>query len=118
MSPFQLQPGEKLIVNDPWASWIKNATSEIKGQLKLTDRRLVFVKNATPFLSLFLSSKKSCILFDYPFAAIKNFSRKKLFKSEELVIDNGIDRPVSFTTSKMDTFEAGLKERTGNSKES
>ncbi|CAN5917833.1 hypothetical protein BH11BAC7_BH11BAC7_09650 [soil metagenome] len=112
MEPFQLHPGEKLLINDPYAIWMKTEMMAVMGTLKVTDKRFVFVKNANPLagiLALFMKSQRSHVLHDYPLESIKSFSRETHFKSVRIVIDNGIDRPKKYTTSKMDSIEAELK---------
>ncbi len=112
MEPFVLNPNEKLIINDPHAVWMQTETMEVKGSLKLTDKRLVFVKDANPFagiLKLFMKSQRSHVLHDFPLNSIKNYSRKKYFKSERLIIDNGIDRPKEYVASKIESLVAELK---------
>jgi len=85
----------------------------IEGSLKLTEKRLVFVKNAVPFGSLFFKSMRSHILHEYPIASIANFSRETLYKSERLIIDNAVERPKKYLTSKVEVLEAELKRLTG-----
>lgn len=112
MKPFSLHPGEKLLINDPHAMWMKTEMMAVMGSLKLTDKRLVFVKNANPFagiLQLFMKSQRSHVLHEYPLENIKSYSRETHFKSVRVVIDNGIDRPKKYATSKMDSIEAELK---------
>jgi hypothetical protein len=113
MNDFKLEPGEKLLVNDPYASWLKTEMTFIPGALKLTDKRLVFVKNAVPFGSLFFKSMRSHILQEYPLSSIANFSRETLYQSERLIIDNGMERPKKYLTSKAEVLEAELKRLTG-----
>jgi hypothetical protein len=112
MNAFQLQPGEKLLINDPHAMWMKSEMMAVMGSLKLTDKRLVFVKNANPFagiLALFMKSQRSHVLHEYPLESIKSYSQEKHYKSARIVIDNGIDRPKKYTTSKIESFEMELK---------
>jgi hypothetical protein len=109
MKKFFLQPGESLLINDPHAVWMKTDREKIPGAIKLTNKRFVFEKKATPFLGMFVKSMKKQVLFDYPLEKIKNYSRETNFKSVNIVIDNGIERPKKFETSKMDNLEAELK---------
>jgi hypothetical protein len=112
MEPFTLHPGEKLLINDPHAMWMKSNTMAVMGSLKLTDKRLVFVKNANPFagiLALFMKSQRSHVLHEYQLASIKSYSKEKHFKSERIVIDNGVDRPKKYATSKIESIEMELK---------
>ena len=120
MEPFQLHPGEMLLINDPYAMWMKTEMMAVMGTLKLTDKRLVFVKNANPLagiLALFMKSQRSHVLHDYPLDSIKSYSRETHFKSVRIVIDNGIDRPKKYATSKMDSIEAELKNHNVKPKE-
>ncbi len=103
MEKFVLNPDEKLLINDPYAMWMKTEMMAIQGSLKLTDKRLVFVKNANPFaglLQLFMKSQRSCVLQDFSLGTIKNYSRKKFFKNERLK---------EYVTSKIESFLAELK---------
>jgi hypothetical protein len=112
MKPFSLHAGEKLLINDPHAMWMKTEVMAVMGSLKLTDKRLVFVKNANPFagiLGIFMASQRSHVLHEYPLGSIQSFSKEKHFKSVRIVIDNGKDRPKKYVTSKMGTLEAELK---------
>jgi hypothetical protein len=112
MNKFQLHPGEKLLINDPYAMWMKTEMMAVMGALKLTDKRLVFVKNANPFagiLGLFMPSQRSHVLHEYPLESIQSFSKEKHFKSVRIVIDNGKDRPKKYVTSKIASFEGELK---------
>lgn len=112
MQPFQLRPGEKLLVNDPHAVWMKGGTMTVEGQLKLTDQRLVFVKNASEIagpLKLFMKSLRAHILLEFPIDKIKNFKRAAFGKNQRIVIDNGVDRPREFEVSKLDVMQSELK---------
>jgi hypothetical protein len=106
---FVLHPGESLLINDPHAVWMKTDREKIPGSIKLTNKRFVFEKKATPFLGMFVQSMKKQILFDYPLEKIKNYSSETNFKSVNIIIDNGIERPKKFETSKIDNLEAELK---------
>lgn len=112
MEKFALHQNEKLLINDPHAIWMKTEMMAIRGSLKLTDKRLVFVKNAHPFaglLKLFLKSLRSYVLHEYPLELLKNYSRKTYYKSERLILDNGFDRPKEFVTSKIKSITSELK---------
>lgn len=112
MQPFQLLPGEKLIVNDPHVTWKKGGTMDEAGQLKLTDKRLVFVKNANEFagpLKWFVKSFREQVLLEFPLEKIKSFSVAAIGKNKRIKIDNGIDRPREFEVSKLQVIEAELK---------
>jgi|SRR5665213_94098 len=116
MEKFSLQPDEHLLINDPHAMWMKGAMMAIQGQLKLTEKRIVFEKNANPLagiLSLFLKNQRQHVLHDIPLSSITNFSTVTFAKSERLVIDNGVSLPLTFATSKIDTFIPELKRLTG-----
>jgi hypothetical protein len=99
MKKFELQPGEKLLVNDPHAMWMKSDMMGVQGQLKLTDRRLVFVKNANPFaglLVLFFKSLQAQVLIEFPLNEITEISRSAFVKSTRLVVGNGKERSRNF----------------------
>ena len=116
MEQFKLHPDEKLLINDPYASWMKSDLMVIPGSLKLTNKRLVFVKNANPFggvLKLLIKSMGSYILHEYPLTKEIVVARETHFKSERLVIDNGIERPKEYMTSKIEVLMSELKRLTG-----
>ncbi|MDQ3112252.1 MAG: hypothetical protein M3R17_20395 [Bacteroidota bacterium] len=120
MKAFSLNPGEKLLINDPHAMWMKSEMMAVMGTLKLTDKRLVFVKNANPFagiLALFMKSQRSHVLHEYMLGKINSYSKEKHFKSERIVIDNGIDRPKKYATSKIASIEMELKNNNVKNKE-
>jgi hypothetical protein len=111
MEKFVLSPGEKLLINDPHAIWMQTETMPVDGTIKLTDRRFVFVKNAhaIAILGWFMKSHRSYVLHDFPLESIKSYSRKKYFKNERLIIDNGIERPREYVTSKVDSLIGEMK---------
>jgi hypothetical protein len=112
MEPFTLHPGEKLLINDPHAMWMKTNVMAVMGSLKLTDKRLVFVKNAKPFagiLGIFMKSQRSHVLHEYALDSIKSYTKELHFKSARIVIYNGIDRPKKYSTSKIESIEMELK---------
>ncbi|HET6989909.1 MAG TPA: hypothetical protein VFJ43_01240 [Bacteroidia bacterium] len=112
MEKFVLNQNEKLLINDPHAIWMKTETMPVDGTIKLTDRRFVFVKNANPIagiLKLFMKSQRSYVLHDFSLESIKTYSRKTLYKNERLIIDNGIERPREYVTSKIESLTGELK---------
>lgn len=117
MGKFVLQPGENLLINDPHAAWMKTDREKIPGAIRLTNKRFVFEKNATPFLGMFVQSMKKQILFECELDKIKSYSRETNFKSVNIVIDNGIERPKKFETSKIDSLEGELKHLNVKAKE-
>ena len=118
MEAFALLPGEKLLVNDPHATWKKGGTMNVQGQLKLTDQRLVFVKNAAEFsgpLKWIFKSMRPRVELEFPLGRIKSFSASAFGNSKRLTIDNGIERPREFETTKTAIFEFELKRLAGQS---
>jgi hypothetical protein len=112
MEAFVMLPGEKLLVNDPHAAWKKGGTMNVQGQLKLTDRRLVFVKNAAEFagpLKWLFKSMRPRVELEFPLGSIKFFSASAFGNSKRLTIDNGIERLREFETTKTEIFEFELK---------
>jgi hypothetical protein len=112
MEKFELRPGEILVVNDPHAVWMQMELKGIEGQLKLTGKRLVFVKDPVPnsgLLRLFIKSMRAHVLLEFPLDKIKSVERVQFGKSTRLVIDNGIDRPRQFVSSKAETMEFELR---------
>lgn len=108
MSGFKLLPGEKLIVNDPHAVWMKMPMVSIPGQLKLTDRRIVFIRDAHTFavFTLFLAkSMRSAIEFEYPIDKIAAISVQEMGKEKRLTIEGNNERPKRFISAKALTIE-------------
>jgi hypothetical protein len=112
MQKFQLQSEEHLLVNDPHTKWMRGLTP-IAGQLKLTEKRIVFVKNATPFLKLFLKSQGEEVLHDISLSSIKNYSLVDFGKTKRLLIETGISLPLTFATPKFEIFAGELKRLMG-----
>ena len=112
MPKFELQPGETLIVNDPWTKWMRREMQPVEGQLKLTNKRLVFIQKAHP-LALFVlfipKSVREHVEMEFPLEEIKNVSKEEVGEKKRLVIENGIERPKIFVTSKVETFLGELK---------
>lgn len=91
---------------------MKGGMAAIPGQLKLTDQRLVFVKNASEIagpLKWFVKSLRAHVLLEFPLGKIKNFKLAAFGKNQRLIIDNGIERPREFEVSKLAVLEAELK---------
>lgn len=112
MERFVLRPGEKLLVNDPHVRWMKGGTMSVDGQLKLTNQRLVFVKNASEIagpLKWFVKSLRAHILLEFPLGQVRRFSVAAFGKNKRLTIDNGIERPRDFEVSKLQVLEAELR---------
>lgn len=108
MGKFSLQPGEKLVVNDPHVVWMKMPMVNVAGQLKLTDKRIVFIRDAHPFavFTLFLAkSMRSAVEFDYPLDKVKTISVVEMGKEKRITIEAGSERPRTFISSKAITME-------------
>ncbi|HTL80257.1 MAG TPA: hypothetical protein VL651_01060 [Bacteroidia bacterium] len=118
MPSFKLLVGEKLIVNDPHVSWRKGGLSAVNGQLKLTDRRIVFIRDAHPFAIFFLyliPSMRSAMELEYDLKKIKKVSVVEYGKEKRLTIDPGNERPKEFETMKAMTFESEINKLILNS---
>ncbi len=116
MEKFRLHPGELLLVNDPHVTWMKGGLQTVPGQLKLTNKRLVFVKDAPPFSALFalvVKSLRSHVVFDWKIAEIRNVTRTTHGRVQRITIDPGFERPKEFAASKVEVLEFELKRLTG-----
>jgi hypothetical protein len=121
MQPFKLLPEESLLVNDPHVTWMLGGSLNVDGQLKLTNQRLVFVKNGNEIagpLKWFVKSLREHILLEFPLGEIKNYVVLELGKNKRLTIDNGVERPREFEVSKLAVLDAELKKRVKKSGES
>lgn len=109
---FNLRHGEKLIVNDPHVTWRKGGLGFVNGQIKLTDRRIVFIRDPHPFAIFFLyliRSMRSSVELEYELQKIKSVSVIEYGKEKRLTIDPGNERPKEFETMKALTFESEIK---------
>jgi len=115
MEDFALKEGEHLLVNDPHCQWMRGMMA-IPGQLKLTENRIVFVKNANPFagiLALCFKSQRAHVVHDIRLSDIKNYSLATFGKSTRLVIETGFSLPLTFATPKFEIFAGELKRLLG-----
>jgi hypothetical protein len=53
MAAFELQPGEKLLINDPHAKWFMLPMKGIEGRIRLTQNRFVFEVPEHSYFSAF-----------------------------------------------------------------
>lgn len=105
---FLLRPGEKLIVNDPHALWQMMEMKTIAGQLKLTNERIVFIRNPHPyavFVLFLVRSMRSGVEFEYRRSSLKAVTSVVFGKEKRLVIDPGSERPKTIITAKAETIE-------------
>jgi|GEM_PF-1432208 hypothetical protein len=108
MSAFALQPGEKLLINDPHAKWFMLAAKGVEGRIRLTQNRFVFEVPEHAYFSAFkfmfkgldaktvLEIKRSEITGATKVEGVGGKSR--------LQIETKYERPKTFETMKMDTI--------------
>lgn len=120
MSAFQLQSGERLLINDPHAKWMMMEMKAVPGTLRVTQNRVVFERPANPyfgFLKFMMKSLGAGVLFE--------IKRSDITKAEKatgasgnvrLKIETKYERPKMFDTMKVDTI-AGELNKTINKQE-
>lgn len=112
MAAFQLQPGEKLLINDPHAKWIMMEMKAVEGRLRITQHRVVFEKPEHAYFSAFkfLFKKLAAeIVFEIKRSDITAVERVEAGKKSRLKIETKFERPKMFETMKMDTIIGELK---------
>ena len=112
MKKFSLSPGELLLVNDPHAGWVRGMQI-IPGQLKLTNERIAFIKNATPFLKLLVKSHDEHVLHEIKLSELQKFSLVDFGKTKRLLLETGKSLPLTFVSPKHEIFMGELKRLTG-----
>jgi len=114
-SLFELEPGEKIIF-DEFGLWHKSKWQAFPGQLYLTDKRILFVKNPPPLfgglVGLFLKSYRRQLTHDIPLDSLKTYHNETFGRNKKIVVLEGKDSEnFKFTTAKSyDIWDAKLKE--------
>jgi hypothetical protein len=111
MAAFQLQPGERLLINDPHAKWIMMEMKAVEGRLRITQNRVVFEKPEHAyfnFLKFMIKSLGAEIIFEIRRSDITAVSKAEAGKTARLKIETKAERPKMFETMKMDTIVGEL----------
>jgi hypothetical protein len=112
---FQLEPEEKLIF-DETGVWHKSKWQAFLGQLYLTNKRVLFVKNPPPLfggvLGLFLKQYRRQLTHDIPVDSLRTYHNEKFGRNKKVIVLEGKDSEnFKFTTSKAyEIWDAKLKE--------
>ena len=112
MGSFQLQSGEKLLINDPHAKWMMGEMKPVEGRIRLTGERLVFEKpehGYFSFLKVLFKGLGSKIIFEIKRSDITGVEKVEAGKRARLKIETKFERPKMFETMKMDTIIGELK---------
>lgn len=107
MSAFKLQPGEKLLINDPHAKWMMTEMKAVPGRIRLTESRFVFEKPEHAyfsFLKFLFKGLGAETLFEIKRSDITGASKAEGMKKARLRIETKYERPKVFETMKMDTI--------------
>lgn len=107
MSGFTLQPGEKLLINDPHAKWMMGEMKAVPGRIRLTNTRFVFEKpehGYFSFLKFLFNRLGAQIIFEIKRADITGATKAEGMKKSRLVVETKYERPKTFDTMKMDTI--------------
>ncbi len=108
MAPFQLQPGEKLLINDPHAKWMMLPMKGVSGRIRLTQNRFVFEVPEHSYFSAFKFLFKGLAA-----KTVLEIKRSEITGATKvggasgqyrLQIETKFDRPKTFDTMKMDTI--------------
>jgi len=107
MAAFELQPGEKLLINDPHAKWIMGMKG-VDGRIRLTQNRFVFEKPEHAyfsFLKFLITSLGADVLFEIKRSEITAATKAGGANGQyRLQIDTKFERPKIFETMKMETI--------------
>lgn len=112
MTAFKLQDGERLLINDPHATWFMLPMKGIAGRIRLTQNRFVFEVPEHSYFSAFKFMFKS--LDAKTVLEIKRSDITAATKIEgangqaRLQIETQYERPKTFQTIKVDTIIAEL----------
>ena len=111
MAAFVLEPGERLLINDPHAKWMMTEMKPVSGTIRLTERRFVFEKPEHAYFSVFKFLFKKLggeILFEIKRSEITEAVKIEAAKKSRLQIKTKYERPKLFETIKMDTIVGEL----------
>lgn len=112
MAAFQLQPGERLLINDPHASWMMMEMKPVPGRIRITQNRFVFEKPEHPYFSIFKFMFKGLgadTIFEIKRSDITGVEKIEAGKKARLKIETKYERPKMFETMKMDVIAGELK---------
>lgn len=117
MSIFQLDTGERLLINDPHAVWMMMEMKGIPGTLRITQHRVVFEKPAHAYFGAFQFLFKKLgaeIIFEIKRSDVSAVSKVEAGKKARLKIETKYERPKMFDTMKMDTIIGELRKSIEN----
>lgn len=112
MAAFQLQPGERLLINDPHAKWVMMEMKRVEGRIRVTQNRFVFEKPEHAYFSAFRFLFKKLgaeIIFEIKRSDITAVEKVEAGKASRLKIETKSERPKMFETMKMDVIVGELK---------
>lgn len=108
MAAFQLQEGERLLINDPHAKWMMLPMKGVEGRIRLTQNRFVFeVPEHSYFSSLKFMFKglAAKTVFEIKRSDITCATKVSGANGHHrLQIETKFERPKIFETMKMDTI--------------
>lgn len=107
MAAFQLQPGERLLINDPHAKWMMSEMKAVEGRIRVTEKRFVFEKPEHAYFSAFKFLVKRLgadIIFEIKRSEITAVTKAEGMKKSRLKIETKFERPKMFDTMKLDTI--------------
>jgi hypothetical protein len=107
MAAFQLEPGEKLLINDPHSTWMMMEMKPVSGKLRITQNRVVFEKPENAyfsFLKFMIKSLGASIIFEVKRSDITGVSKVEAAKTSRLKLETKFERPKMFETMKMDVI--------------
>ena len=108
MAAFQLEPGERLLINDPHARWMMMEMKAVPGRIRITEKRFVFEKpehGYFSFLKFLFKGLGAKVLFEIKRSDITAVSKAEgVGKKFRLKIETRFERPKMFDTMKMDTM--------------
>jgi hypothetical protein len=107
MGAFTLQPGERLLINDPHAKWMMGEMKAVPGRIRLTERRLVFEKpehGYFSFLKFLFKGLGAQTVFEIKRSEITAATKVEAAKKVRLKIETKFERPKMFETMKADTI--------------
>lgn len=108
MAAFQLQPGERLLINDPHAKWMMMEMKGVEGRIRLTDARFIFEVPEHAYFSAFKFVFKGLdakIVLEIRRSDITAVSKAQgVSGKSRLKVETKFERPKLFDTMKMDTI--------------
>lgn len=107
MAAFQLQEGERLLINDPHAMWMMMEMKPVYGRLRITQNRVVFEKpehGYFSFLKFMIKKLGADTIFEIKRSDITAVTKVEAGKKSRLKLETKFERPKMFDTMKMDVI--------------